>query len=159
MSKLLFCRGKSSPHHQVSVCFSQDCCHHYPPCSATVLSKQVPQVRKKNKTKQNKTKCDSATEKPKPKPVDQNCILVQPFVHACWICNQILKCLCKISMQISSSNLLHIQFRTHNFRDRICIANQVFFRQLCKAHDRQHQRFAVYTILIPDIHRYIHIHI
>lgn len=45
----------------------------------------------------------------KPKPVDQNCILVQPFVHACWICNQILKCLCKISMQISSSNLLYIQ--------------------------------------------------
>lgn len=128
--------------------------HHAPQlCSANRFPKLG---KKRKKTKENKTICDSATEKPKPKPVDQNCILVQPFVHACWICNQILKCLCKISMQISSSNLLHIQFRTHNFRDRICIANQVFFRQLCKAHDRQHQRFAVYTIFIPDIHTYIH---
>lgn len=81
--------------------------HHAPQlCSANRFPKLG---KKRKKTKENKTICDSATEKPKPKPVDQNCILVQPFVHARWICNQILKCLCKISMQISSSNLLHIQ--------------------------------------------------
>jgi hypothetical protein len=72
-----------------------------------VLTKQIPQVRKKIKI----TKRDSATENQNQ---NQNLLIrigywYNPFVHACWICIQILKCLCKISMQISSSNLLHIQ--------------------------------------------------
>jgi hypothetical protein len=58
-------------------------------------------------------------------------------------------------MQISSSNLLHIQSEP-------TISEIKFVLQISSSLDNfakpmtEHQRFAVYTILIPDIHTYIY---